>query len=175
MPDAPTTGPLPLPLSAFRSFGDRLRYTFDDPDLLVRALTHRSWCAEHAGFESNERLEFLGDAVLGLVVTDDIYCRLPDAGEGQLSRIRAEVVCAPSLAEMAAEIRVGEVLLLGKGEDASGGSERAQRLNSSHGPRRAGFPAPRARARATGRHCRRAIAGPKPWPGRTPRDAPRTR
>ena len=124
MPDAPTTGPLPLPLSAFRSFGDRLRYTFDDPDLLVRALTHRSWCAEHAGFESNERLEFLGDAVLGLVVTDDIYSRLPDAGEGQLSRIRAEVVCAPSLAEMAAEIRVGEVLLLGKGEDASGGRGR---------------------------------------------------
>ena len=124
MADAPASGSLPHPLSAYRSFGDRLRYEFGDLDLLVRALTHRSWCAEHEGFESNERLEFLGDSVLGLVVTDDIFTRLPDAGEGQLSRIRAEVVCAPALAEMAAEIGLGEVLLLGKGEAASGGRDR---------------------------------------------------
>jgi ribonuclease III len=58
-------------------------------------VTHRSWCAEHAGYRSNERLEFLGDAVLGLIVTDDIFRRDPDAGEGQMSRASGHVVCAP--------------------------------------------------------------------------------
>jgi ribonuclease-3 len=96
--------------------------------LLGQALTHRSWCAEHAGFESNERLEFLGDAVLGLVVTDEIYRAMPDAGEGQMSRVRASVVCATALAEMARELDVGAVLLLGKGEKASGGRGRASIL-----------------------------------------------
>ena len=91
----------PIAAAALEAFLDRLGYRFDDADLLGRALTHRSWCAEHAGFQSNERLEFLGDAVLGLLVTDDIYVRLPDASEGQLSRVRASVVCAPALAEMA--------------------------------------------------------------------------
>jgi ribonuclease-3 len=110
----------PIPPAALASFCARLEHTFTDPHLLGRSLTHRSWCAEHAGFASNERLEFLGDSVLGLVVTDEIYHRHPDAGEGQLSRIRASVVCAPALAEMAVELGLGEVLLLGKGEAASG-------------------------------------------------------
>ncbi|HEX2578751.1 MAG TPA: ribonuclease III [Aquihabitans sp.] len=114
----------PIPARALAAFREQLGHEFSDPDLLGRSLTHRSWCAEHAGFTSNERLEFLGDAVLGIIVTDDIYHRHPDAGEGQLSRIRASVVCAPALAEMAIELGVGEVLLLGKGEDASGGRER---------------------------------------------------
>ena len=123
-PIAPSGVEYPIPPRSLAAFGARLAHAFDDPDLLGMALTHRSWCAEHAGYESNERLEFLGDAVLGVVVTDDIYRGMPDAGEGQLSRIRAAVVCAPALAEMAAELGVGEVLLLGKGEDASGGRER---------------------------------------------------
>lgn len=114
----------PVSAAALSSLEDKLGYDFSDGDLLGRSLTHRSWCAEHAGFLSNERLEFLGDAVLGLVVTDDLYRRHPDAGEGQLSRIRASVVCAPALAEMATELGLGEALLLGKGEDASGGRER---------------------------------------------------
>ncbi len=114
----------PIPGTAMETFLSRLGYEFADADLLGRALTHRSWCAEHSGFESNERLEFLGDAVLGLVVTDDIYLRIPDADEGQLSRVRASVVCAPALAEMAAELGIGPVLLLGKGEAATGGRER---------------------------------------------------
>jgi ribonuclease-3 len=130
--DAPTeapdrtedTGFHPIPSAAFRAFRERLDYEFVDLTLLGRALTHRSWCAEHAGFASNERLEFLGDAVLGMVVTDEIYERLPEAGEGQLSRVRAAVVCAPALAEMALELGVGEVLLLGKGEASSGGRTR---------------------------------------------------
>lgn len=118
--------PIPHPLSpaALAEFTAGLGYHFTDQELLVRALTHRSWCAEHAGFRSNERLEFLGDAVLGLVVTDEIFRRLADAGEGQLSRVRASVVCSPALAEMAAGLGIGSVLLLGKGEAASGGRTR---------------------------------------------------
>lgn len=118
----------PIPEKALRGFLDRLGHPFTDPGLLGRALTHRSWCAEHAGFESNERLEFLGDAVLGIAVTTDLFARLPDADEGHLSRMRAAVVCAPALAEMAGELGLGEVLLLGKGEAASGGRERASIL-----------------------------------------------
>ncbi len=114
----------PIPPRVLAAFLSRLEHDFADLTLLGRSLTHRSWCAEHAGFESNERLEFLGDAVLGMIVADDIYGRNPEAGEGQLSRIRASVVCAPALAEMGLELGVGEVLLLGKGEDASGGRGR---------------------------------------------------
>ncbi len=101
-----------------------LEYHFDDEELLVRALTHRSWCAEWPGHESNERLEFLGDAVLGLVVTDHVYRTYPTLPEGELAKVRATVVSAAALAELALELGVGEGLLLGKGEDASGGREK---------------------------------------------------
>ena len=83
-------------------------------------MAHRSWCAETAGEDSNERLEFLGDAVLQLVVTDHIfrtYDRLP---EGELAKVRASVVSSAALAEVAAALDVGDALLLGKGEDQSG-------------------------------------------------------
>ncbi len=123
-PPGASTPRHPIPPKALAAFGERLGYAFGDPGLLGQSLTHRSYCAEHAGYASNERLEFLGDAVLGVIVTDDIYRRHPEAGEGQLSRIRASVVCAPALAEMAVELDVGEVLLLGKGEAASGGRSR---------------------------------------------------
>lgn len=124
IPSPTPEGTHPIPPGRLRAFCDRLAYRFTDLELLGQALTHRSWCAEHAGFASNERLEFLGDAVLGIVVTDDIYRRMPLAGEGQLSRVRASVVCAPALAEMATDIAMGDVLLLGKGEAASGGRTR---------------------------------------------------
>lgn len=114
----------PIAPKALQAFAGRLGHSFAHGDLLGQALTHRSWCAENAGYPSNERLEFLGDAVLGMAVTDDIYSMLPDAGEGRLSRVRAAVVCAPALAEMAEELGVGSVLLLGKGEEASGGRSR---------------------------------------------------
>lgn len=114
----------PVPPEKLGRFLARLGHDFVDPGLLGRSLTHRSWCAEHAGFESNERLEFLGDAVLGAIVSAHLFRSDPEAGEGQLSRIRASVVCAPALAEMAADLGIGEVLLLGKGEAASGGRER---------------------------------------------------
>jgi len=91
---------------------------------LVHALTHRSWCAEHPGDESNERLEFLGDAVLGVVVTDHLFSAFPDLPEGQLAKARAAVVSSTTLAEVGRELGVGLDLRLGKGEDASGGREK---------------------------------------------------
>ena len=85
---------------------------------------HRSWCAEHAGHPSNERLEFLGDAVLGVVVTDHVYRVYPDLDEGALTEIRKTVVNSVALAEVAEGLGVGEHLLLGKGEELSGGREK---------------------------------------------------
>lgn len=114
----------PIPVEAYATLVGRLGYDVSDHELVGRALTHRSWCAEHDGFVSNERLEFLGDSVLGLVVTDEIYRRFGDASEGLLSRVRASVVCSPALAEMATDLGVGPALLLGKGEAASGGRTR---------------------------------------------------
>ena len=87
-------------------------------------MAHRSWCAEHPGGRSNERLEFLGDAVLGLIVTDHIFRTYPELPEGELAKVRASVVSAAALAEVAAELDIGDALLLGRGEDASGGREK---------------------------------------------------
>ena len=95
---------------------------------MVHALTHRSWCAEHPGDESNERLEFLGDAVLGVVVTDHLFSAFPDLPEGQLAKARAAVVSSTTLAEVGRELGVGLDLRLGKGEDASGGREKSSIL-----------------------------------------------
>lgn len=95
-----------------------------DPDLLARSLAHRSWCAENPGSGSNERLEFLGDAVLGLIVTDYLYRTYPDMPEGELAKVRAAVVNSAALAELAAELDIGAALLLGKGEDQSGGRKK---------------------------------------------------
>lgn len=87
-------------------------------------MAHRSWCAEAPGNVSNERLEFLGDAVLGLVVTDHLYRTYPDLLEGEMAKVRASIVSAATLAEVAVEFDLGSALLLGKGEDASGGREK---------------------------------------------------
>ncbi|HEX2701670.1 MAG TPA: ribonuclease III [Acidimicrobiales bacterium] len=106
------------------ALADRLGRRFSDRTLLGRALAHRSWCAEVPGEESNERLEFLGDSVLGLVVTDHVYRTYPALPEGELAKVRASVVNSALLAEVAAEFDVGAHLLLGKGEDASGGREK---------------------------------------------------
>jgi ribonuclease III len=87
-------------------------------------MSHRSWCAETTGAASNERLEFLGDAVLGLVVTDHLFRSFPSLPEGELAKVRASVVNSETLAELAASLDLGAALLLGKGEDASGGREK---------------------------------------------------
>lgn len=102
----------------------RLRRRFADEELLTRALAHRSWCAETQGASSNERLEFLGDAVLGLVVTDHVFTTYPHLPEGELAKVRATVVSAAALAEVAAELQLGQSILLGKGEAQSGGREK---------------------------------------------------
>lgn len=99
-----------------------------DPELLHRALSHRSWCAEHPGESSNERLEFLGDAVLGVVVTDHLFSAYPDRSEGWLSPARSSLVRGGTLATIARELGLGEQVLLGKGEESSGGREKASIL-----------------------------------------------
>lgn len=97
----------------------RLGYRFADPVLLISALTHRS-----AGGVNNERLEFLGDAVLGLVIAEALYKRYPDASEGELSRLRASLVRKQTLAELARDLELGDCLRLGSGELKSGGYRR---------------------------------------------------
>ena len=95
-----------------------------DPGLLERALTHRSYAYEHGGLATNERLEFLGDAVLGLVVTDLLYTAHPDLAEGSLAKLRASVVSTRALASVARELGLGRWIRLGKGEDVTGGRDK---------------------------------------------------
>ncbi|MFN8104716.1 MAG: ribonuclease III [Acidimicrobiia bacterium] len=99
-------------------------HRFAERTLLTLALQHRSYVAENDGTHSNERLEFLGDAVLGLVVTDELYRTWPDAPEGTLAKARAAVVSSDNLAECAAAYGLGAHLCLGKGEHLSGGREK---------------------------------------------------
>ena len=102
-----------------------------DPALLQRALTHRSYAYEHGGLPTNERLEFLGDAVLGLVITSSLYHNHPELAEGQLAKLRASVVNMRALAEVARSLcpgGLGLYLLLGKGEEATGGRDKASIL-----------------------------------------------
>jgi len=87
-------------------------------------LSHRSWCAENGQVESNERLEFLGDAVLGLTIADTIFVHYPELPEGQLAKLRAGVVNGVTLADIAREIHLGDSLLLGKGERTTGGADK---------------------------------------------------
>lgn len=110
--------------SAQADLAAALGHTFSDAALLDLALTHRSWCAENGGAPSNERLEFLGDAVLGLSITDSLYHREPGQAEGDLAKARAEVVSAPVLAAIAQSLGIGPMLRLGKGEEQSGGREK---------------------------------------------------
>jgi ribonuclease-3 len=102
--------------------------TLRDRDLLRRALTHRSFAYENGGLPTNERLEFLGDAVLSIVVTDHLYASFPDMPEGHLAKLRASVVNMNALADVARSIGVGEWLLLGRGEEFSGGRDKASIL-----------------------------------------------
>ena len=104
---------------------EKLGYTFQNPDLLDNALTHSSRANESRGkLQSNERLEFLGDSVLGMVVADHLFRNHPDLPEGDLTRTRAALVCEDSLVEVARELGLGEYLRLGKGESSGGGRER---------------------------------------------------
>ncbi len=107
---------------------DALGWRFRDRDLLRHALVHRSYRAERPELSSNERLEFLGDSVLGLAVTRELYERFPLLPEGELARIRASVVNRDVLAAVAAEMDLGRFVLLDKGEEASGGRAKSSIL-----------------------------------------------
>ena len=96
-----------------------------EPAVLERAVTHRSYAYENGGLPTNERLEFLGDSVLGLVVTDTLYRTHPDLPEGQLAKLRAAVVNAKALAGIGRDLGVGEHLLLGRGEESTGGRDKS--------------------------------------------------
>lgn len=105
-------------------------YEFKNQALLKQAFTHSSYANEHRNYEiqDNERLEFLGDAILDLIVSEYLFNKYPDMPEGDLSKIRASIVCEPSLAKMSKEMNVGEYILLGKGEEMTGGRTRASIL-----------------------------------------------
>ena len=104
---------------------EKLGYTFQNTALLENALTHSSCANESRGkLQSNERLELLGDSILGMVVADHLYRNHPDLPEGELTRTRAALVCEESLVEVAAELNLGEYLRLGKGEESGGGRKR---------------------------------------------------
>ncbi len=102
-----------------------------DPQLFELAMTHRSYAYENGGLPHNERLEFLGDAVLGVVVTEHLYRTYPDLPEGRLAKLRAAVVNAHSLADVARDLDLGSYLLLGRGEQTTGGSDKSSILADS--------------------------------------------
>lgn len=108
-----------------------LGHEFADRDLLRTALVHRSFRSGRPDAESNERLEFLGDAVLGLSVATEIYDRYPDSPEGELTPVRAAVINEATLADVARELELGRYLFLDKGEDASGGRDKASILSDA--------------------------------------------
>jgi len=103
---------------------DKLKSIFKNQDLLTQALTHKSWVNEHKNQrESNERLEFLGDAILEFVVSKELYETLPDKEEGYLTTLRANLVNTQNLANIAKKLNVGKALFLAKGEEETGGRE----------------------------------------------------
>jgi len=109
---------------------ERIGYRFSDKNLMTQAMTHSSYANEHRlnKLECNERLEFLGDSVLEVISSDCLYHKYPENPEGDLTdltKIRASIVCEPTLAYCAEDIRLGEYLLLGRGEEATGGRGRA--------------------------------------------------
>lgn len=105
-------------------FEDTINYTFDNKSYILEALTHSSYSNENKNYKFNERLEFLGDSVLSIVISDYLFKKEKNLPEGELTKLRANIVCEESLSEVAGQIHLGEYLLLGKGEEATGGRER---------------------------------------------------
>ncbi len=110
----------------FQEFQEQLNIYFSNEKLLKQAFTHSSYVNEHRRkpFEDNERLEFLGDAVLELTVSKFLFLKYPMMSEGELTKLRAAIVCEPSLVAFANELHFGRLILLGKGEELTGGRER---------------------------------------------------
>lgn len=114
-------------------FMKNLEYRFKNDELLKTALTHSSYANENksSGIQNNERLEFLGDSVLNLIITNYIYTNYPDMPEGEMTKIRASVVCESTLKDISVLLKIGEVILLGKGENTSGGRNRPSILSDA--------------------------------------------
>ncbi|NLL19909.1 MAG: ribonuclease III [Clostridia bacterium] len=122
-----------LRLKKLQELAGRLAITMNSWELLNEALTHRTYKAEHPnqGLKDNQRLEFLGDAVLGMIVAEYLFGNFQDKAEGDLTRMRAAVVCEAALARQAARFDIGKYLLLGKGEEQSGGRTRPSTLSDA--------------------------------------------
>ncbi len=114
-----------------KALENELGYTFQNPALLDRALTHSSYANEREALGDNERLEFLGDSVLGFITAEYLFSEHKGVPEGELTRLRAYAVCEKSLDVYAREIGLGDYLLLGKGEERTGGRERASVLSDA--------------------------------------------
>ena len=110
----------------FKKFENRIEYNFKDYELLKLALTHSSYGNEvyHDKLHNNERLEFLGDAVLEVTVSEFLFNNYPDMPEGELTKLRASIVCEPTLAICARQIGLDKIIFLGKGEEMTGGRFR---------------------------------------------------
>ena len=121
----------PGPLSNYVALREALGNPPLDPELLERALTHRSYAYEHGGIPTNERLEFLGDSVLGIVVTETLYLAHPDLSEGRLAKLRAAVVNARALADVGRTIGLGQHIKLGRGEETTDGRNKASILSDT--------------------------------------------
>lgn len=143
MPAAPAASTAPRPTvdrssearaSPLSNYGELRTALGDpelDPELLERALTHRSYAYENGGLPTNERLEFLGDSVLGVVVTETLYLTHPDLSEGRLAKLRAAVVNARALAEVGRAIGLGDHVKLGRGEESTGGRSKVSILSDT--------------------------------------------
>ena len=120
--------------SELKKFERQIKYAFRNKRLLAQALVHRSYAYEQAGGKGtdNERLEFLGDAVLGLVISGSIFRRFPDFLEGEMTRIRSALVSRSMLEGLARKLDLGGMILFGKGEAASGGAEQSRNLGGAY-------------------------------------------
>lgn len=114
-----------------KSLQSKLQYQFKDPSLLELALTHSSFANEKGSHHDNERLEFLGDSVLGFITAEYLFRALPGTPEGELTKLRSAAVCEKSLAVFARQLDLGSYLRLGKGEMLSGGAERPSILSDA--------------------------------------------
>ena len=105
-------------------FEETINYTFENKSYILEALTHSSYSNENKNYKFNERLEFLGDSVLSIIISDYLFKTEKELPEGELTKLRANIVCEESLSEVSKDIHLGKYMLLGKGEEATGGRER---------------------------------------------------
>ena len=121
-------------MNNFRELEEKIKYKFADENILFEALTHSSYSNENKEVEliCNERLEFLGDSVLGMIIGDYLFTTHPDFPEGELTKLRAKIVCEPTLSECSKDINLGKYMFFGKGEEITGGRNRVSILADAY-------------------------------------------